>query len=115
MSLQQIMAELRKDYVASMPEKIRNIGNFWTAGKLEELRNEFHKLKGTGTTYGMPEVTSLGLTMEKICKGKPDSLKEAMPIANKALQRIYELRSQNQEIPAEGLSELAQLQKLETP
>lgn len=115
MSLEQMMAELRKDYVDSLPKKLVSITDHWTSGQIDELKNDFHKLKGTGKTYGLPEITDVGLIMEHLCKVRPDQLKVAMPLAQSALKSIYALRSQNKDVTLDTVTELRELKKFETP
>jgi len=66
-SLQDVLAELQRNYIASMPGKITVLDGLWRAGELDKLRTEYHKLKGTGKTYGLPEVTQVGEALERLC------------------------------------------------
>lgn len=92
MTFDDMMDELRQEYVASLPSKILTIEEHFAAQDIPELQNDFHKLKGTGKTYGLPEVSELGMAMENICKTKPDQLAESFPLAIKLLKRIYDER-----------------------
>lgn len=73
MSFEQMMAELRAEYLASMPEKIKQIENHWTEKDLNLLQDDFHKLKGSGKTYGIPEISELGEAFEKLCKNSANT------------------------------------------
>lgn len=102
-SLQALLAELQRDYLASFAEKTVNLEKLWKSERLEELTTEYHKLKGTGRTYGLPEVTNLGEVLESICEynvelNDPPKLAEALatavPLSLKLLERIRFSRTQ---------------------
>lgn len=71
-SLQSALAALRKDYLSRWPEKITRFENLITqltgtqgpGDALRDLRMEFHKLAGSGGSYGMPEITTAGREAE---------------------------------------------------
>lgn len=88
MSLQALLAELQKNYLASMPDKIAALQNLWSAKQLDLLETEYHKLKGTGRTYGLPEITQLGAALERLCEAAPQTLPEAVPISIRLLEKI---------------------------
>jgi chemotaxis protein histidine kinase CheA len=101
-SLTALLAELQKNYLASFNEKAVNLEHLWKTGKLEELTTEYHKLKGTGRTYGLPEVTQLGEVLESICEyhvGLHDemaltaALANAVPVSLRLLDRIQTSRT----------------------
>ena len=95
-SLKDVLAGLQKSYLASMPEKIRNLETLWADRKIELLKTDYHKLKGTGRTYGFPEITALGAAMERLCEIDQSSLERAVPISVKLMKRIGELRANGQ-------------------
>jgi HPt (histidine-containing phosphotransfer) domain-containing protein len=106
MSLKDLLAELQKEYLATFPEKTAAIERYWRESKFEDLESEFHKIKGTGRTYGLPEVSLLGELMEKLCQVRTgetsansqavarDQLKTAIPLATAILERIRQGRTQ---------------------
>ena len=54
----------------------------------EQLQDEFHRLKGTGKTYGIPEVTELATIMENFYKSDPNLAMEHTPKAVEILEDI---------------------------
>ena len=44
MSLEDMLADLRKDYLASFPEKIKNIENHLQEKAYDLVQDDFHKL-----------------------------------------------------------------------
>jgi chemotaxis protein histidine kinase CheA len=82
MSLNDLMIKLQKDYLDSLPTKMKTIEAHWKNDLIEELEGEFHKMKGTGLTYGMPELSLLAREMENLCAARQtDHIARAMPIA----------------------------------
>jgi HPt (histidine-containing phosphotransfer) domain-containing protein len=92
MSLQDVLAGLQKNYLASMPEKIARIESLFSAKSFDELESEYHKLKGTGRTYGIPEITDLGAAMEQMCGSHLKSLSEMVPVSVQLIKNITEAR-----------------------
>jgi HPt (histidine-containing phosphotransfer) domain-containing protein len=66
MSLEDVLAQLQKTYIKNMPIKLQAMKSLIDAKDFKSLREEFHKIKGTGRTYGLPEVTELGAIFEEI-------------------------------------------------
>ena len=93
MTFDQMMAELREEYLASMPGKITDIESHIIARDCEKLRDDFHKLKGTGKTYGIPEISELGECMEKLCLKDFDKALECARQAIRILSQIKDCRS----------------------
>ena len=65
--MDDLMADLKVDYSADLPRKIEQIQADLESNNNEEVRNGFHKLKGTGKTYGLPEVSELCAVVEELC------------------------------------------------
>ncbi len=66
MSFDEMMKELKQEYLEALPQRILNLRQWIQTGEVSLLINEFHKFKGTGTTYGLPEISELGSTMERL-------------------------------------------------
>lgn len=74
MSLDDLLAQLQQTYIKNMPDKLQVMKKLIDSKDFKSLREEFHKIKGTGRTYGIPEVTDLGALVEEIlilCDFKP--------------------------------------------
>jgi HPt (histidine-containing phosphotransfer) domain-containing protein len=97
MSLQNLLAELQKEYLDSLPEKINSITELIKAKQLELVETEFHKLKGTGRTYGVPEISRVGELGERACwipDGKRD---DAITQALGLLGKVHQCRAQGKD------------------
>lgn len=57
--LEQILNELKAEYLATLPSKIALLEDLIHQSKWNLVTEELHKLKGTGKTYGLPEVSTL--------------------------------------------------------
>lgn len=101
-SFDEMMREMRQLYLQALPERIAHLQRLSQNLKWDDLGNEFHKIKGTGTTYGCPEITEICETMETICRSshrRPEHLTAAVELLNYVLQayisdKPVELRNQ---------------------
>lgn len=73
MSFSELLSTLRAEYLQSLPTKIADIRMQISTDDRVALRTSFHKLKGTGRTYGIPEVSELAEVIEKVVLHQPDS------------------------------------------
>lgn len=89
MNFKDMLDNLHREYVASLPDKISNIRRLVAAADNSGLREAFHKLKGTGRTYGLPEVTELAEVVENICKLRPERAVTAAEHASALLSEIH--------------------------
>jgi len=93
MSFESMMEQLRIEYVDDLPNKIKDIESNFAKDQLQVVREDFHKLKGTGRTYGVPEITDLAEVMEKICIQFPKEAAQTVPEALDLLREIHTLRA----------------------
>ncbi len=91
-SFEQMMAELQLEYVNSIPQKIDDINSHIQAKDSASLREDFHKLKGTGKTYGIAEISEFAEVVEKICMNKPGTATQAATLGVNLLRHIHESR-----------------------
>ncbi len=70
------MKQLQEDYLKSLPEKIVQLQHAKMNKDWEVLQNDFHKLKGSGKTYGFPQITDIAQIVEQILEleKNPDKL-----------------------------------------
>jgi len=64
MSYEDLMKELQSSYLLQLPDRIEEIKIFIKNENKQALLEEFHKLKGTGATYGFPEITQVAKEAE---------------------------------------------------
>lgn len=70
MDISDILAQLKKEFIESFPEKIILIENLIKQKDYKSLELEFHKFKGIGSTYAFPEITEMGKHVEQLIKNK---------------------------------------------
>ena len=98
MSFDKLMEELKAEYIESLPTKISELKKNSECEDISALKENFHKLKGTGKTYGLPEVSLLSAAMERLFEEKVDQAKLVLPEALRILKEIQETRSQQGEL-----------------
>lgn len=111
MSLEKIMKELKQEYLQDLPQRILSLQQSFSTQDYIFIREEFHKLKGTGKTYGIPEISILAEAIEHICVNAPKNIPAAFPPALKLLQNIHQSRSQNLALNLELTQEFQDIQK----
>lgn len=112
MSMDDLLKELQFEYIQSMPEKINEITVFLEKKDLKNLINAHHKLKGSGKTYGLEEVSTLGQFFENWLR---DEKEKALPFVSKSLEileRIYTSRKEGTPYLLESDSEYLKLTAL---
>lgn len=110
--LQSLLEDLKKDYLAALPIKIQRINDLLHIEEWDLIQEEFHKLKGTGKTYGFPEVSTLGEYMETLFKrGTPDHQLAAKTAVN-VLSRILTARENNRAFDIAVDEDYLKLQKM---
>ena len=86
--LNDLFIELKQEYLESFDEKIESIMTFWFRRDLKNLKNEFHKIRGTGTTYGVHEATKIAEILEDLCDNNSPKLGLSIMIFVEMLKHI---------------------------
>lgn len=102
MSFTDLLSQLKAEYVFGLPNKISSIESYLKSQDLIALRTEFHKLKGNGKTYGLPEISELATIVEAHCLEKPESAFDSVDTALSILQKIYTDRTSEKEFPLQS-------------
>ncbi len=92
MSFEELLIKLNREYLNSLPNKIKNIERLVNEADFSGLREAFHKLKGTGRTYGLPEVSDLAAAAEAICQSDAQKTISMALVAADLLKEIYDHR-----------------------
>lgn len=93
MSFSALLDELRQEYITELPEKITHIAEHFDTQAFQTVCEDFHKLKGTGKTYGIPEISELAEVVERICLDRPEAIASAVPEALTLLTEIHRVRT----------------------
>jgi HPt (histidine-containing phosphotransfer) domain-containing protein len=81
---------LRKKYLNSLPDKIANIRTIIAANDANQIQQEFHKIKGSGKTYGYDDVSTIAFFIDKHGKAKNPNLSILADKASQLLQKVYD-------------------------
>lgn len=95
-SINDVLAELRKTYLAAIPDRTKLIESLWKEKRYSDVETEFHKLKGTGKTYGLPEISQIGEVAERLVENSTSLADQSVPPALLILQKIHAARCQEQ-------------------
>ena len=110
--MDDLLKELQLEYIQGIPEKIQELRIFCQTNDFDNLLNSFHKLKGSGKTYGLEEVSELGQFFELWLREKKE---KAVPFSKKAieiLERIHSSRVQSKPYSLETDSDFQSLKNL---
>lgn len=88
--LSQLLSELKQEYIAAFPVKIERLKTFTVARDWANLSEEYHKLKGNGKTYGLPEVSILCEQLELIALKKDTQKMMLFEHAITLLERMHQ-------------------------
>lgn len=112
MSFEELMQELQKEYLADLPGRVQAIQSAFDRASINEIREDFHKLKGTGRTYGIPEISDLAGAMEQICIRCPDQVGQVIPSALAILHEIHLYRTAAQAFDILSDKRFSQIKRL---
>jgi len=111
MSFEDMMKELQKEYIENLPSKITAIEGHFAQMDVTALEGAFHKIKGTGKTYGIPELSVLAKTLEKACKDN-HNIKEIIPPSIAILKKIESARKEGDQFNIEADSLYGEVLKI---
>lgn len=110
--IHELLKQLHQDYLNALPDKLKTIRSQAEASDVDSLRDSFHKLKGTGRTYGMPEVSELAEVVEQLCKTKPTHASQAAATALMLLSEIHAHRVKGEALSLSGDNRYLSLRQL---
>lgn len=109
MSLDELMKGLQKDYLAGLPEKIINLETLTEQGNWRALQGEYHKMKGTGKTYGIPELSIIAELTE--AKLNEENVSQVGSLALALIEKTKKMRSGGKALDLESSPEYQALTK----
>ena len=98
----EVMKKLQEEYIATFPTKLQILRDGSAKNDLAILKQQFHKLAGSGSTYSMPEITQLGRASEEYIgrNAKPD--KQILDQAIDLMASIFESQKKGVAHPIDG-------------
>jgi len=72
MSFNDMLEKLKMNYLKDLNVKVNELTDFVGSieSKSDEIQTFYHQLKGSGATYGVPEISEIGKTFEDKAKDK---------------------------------------------
>ena len=96
MSMSQLLKNLRAQYISELHMKIREIEELLAQKSSPVVFYDiFHKLKGSGLTYGCAEVSDISVVAEYCCQNTHPRWPEAVEMSVELLKRVYIARLQH--------------------
>lgn len=100
--LNEVLSELKKDYLEKFPTKLSVLRELTEKQNWLQLEEEYHKLKGTGKTYGFPEVSTVCEQMEALAKFEQNQIPDLFEKAVTLLETIYQHYLENKPLNLES-------------
>lgn len=95
MSMDQLLKNLKAQYISELHMKIREMEELLAKKTSSVVFYEiFHKLKGSGLTYGCAEVSDISSLAESYCQSAHPHWPEAVEMSIELLKRVYIARLQ---------------------
>lgn len=61
-----LLQELKQQYLEELPDILKKAKTYNSQQDWESLKEELHKLKGSGETYGWPDISELARSLEQL-------------------------------------------------
>jgi HPt (histidine-containing phosphotransfer) domain-containing protein len=119
--LSELLSELKTDYLVKLPEKISVLKAHFHSHKWPELEEEFHKLKGTGKTYGFPDISVVCEKLELLIQRENQSQSNCshlVPVVNDSislLEKMYQAYCRQEVLDLQNQPLLKTLDNLKAP
>lgn len=94
-ALTDLLAELKAEYLIALPGKIAKLKLLTEKAEWGELSEEYHKMKGTGKTYGYPEVSLICEKMEFLAQHHHGQQQALFKQALEVLERVRQSYEDN--------------------
>lgn len=111
-NLNPMLAELKEEYISELSHKMDLLKQLKANNSFSELRDNYHKLKGSGKLYGLPEVSELAEIMEYLYSKERPGLTELQILALEVLEKIQIAHQNHEDYPLEQDSAFLKLKSL---
>ncbi|MEZ0391094.1 MAG: Hpt domain-containing protein [Pseudobdellovibrionaceae bacterium] len=96
--LSEVLQELRREYLLKFPQKIEKLRKLTEAQDWKALEEEYHKLKGTGKTYGFPGVSQICERLEVMAQKPQTQIADVFEKSLELLERMHQKHIENQSL-----------------
>jgi HPt (histidine-containing phosphotransfer) domain-containing protein len=87
--LSTVLNELKEEYLQKLPQKIQRLKDLTARQDWRALEEEYHKLKGTGKTYGFPEISIICEKMEFLAQQKQHHTSQLFESSVELLEKMH--------------------------
>ena len=94
MDIPQGLEKLARRYISTRLQELPVFENLLGRSEFDEIRRLSHNLKGTGTSYGFPDITRLAAAMERASKEQ-----DATSIAEQLLSLSIYVQAADKQLP----------------
>ncbi|MGE3760105.1 MAG: Hpt domain-containing protein [Pseudobdellovibrionaceae bacterium] len=115
MSLDDLLQKMKEEYLEVLPIRIELLKKLTKEKNWEQLEVEFHKLKGTGKTYGFPSVSILCAVFEIVASKQNPANEGDITQAILGLEKILASELAGKTFEIESDLELQKLMKAHHP
>ena len=90
--VQSVITELRGAYLRSLAQRLQALHNAAAARDFKVILAHAHQLKGSGRSYGFPEISDIAARIEEAGQAHQGSVLESLLVE---LERVAQHLSQN--------------------
>jgi HPt (histidine-containing phosphotransfer) domain-containing protein len=112
-SWDEVLKGLQSDYLIQVADRLPKISLLVAAKDWKTSESEFHKLKGTGKTYGFEEVSTICRLLEAQCQ-KSEPVEHFLELGLKLLRFCLENYKTKTKFKLEDQIDFKTLEKMET-
>jgi HPt (histidine-containing phosphotransfer) domain-containing protein len=94
--LSDVLSQLKAEYLQKLPQKIERLRKLTDEKNWQSLEEEYHNLKGSGKTYGFPEISAVCEKLEFLAHRQETQVFEIFSDAVDLMGRLE--RSYSQEL-----------------
>jgi HPt (histidine-containing phosphotransfer) domain-containing protein len=95
--LSEVLSQLKAEYLQKLPQKVERLRLLTEAKNWLVLEEEYHNLKGSGKTYGFPEISAVCEKLEFLAHHKETQI---LVIFNEAVELLDRIEKSYTQGPA---------------
>lgn len=103
------LQKLQERYLASLPSKINALEKLLLLKDRQKLAESFHKLKGSGKTYGFSDVTEIAKLVDQHYKMNSKDYFQWAEVAIRLLQTLHKMMEGGVPVSLKALPDYQQL------
>ena len=109
MNLDQVLKELKEKYLQELPTALERMYQALEVFNENAFKEECHKLKGTGKTYGIEEISTVSAELEKVSFSEENT--EVLLLGVQLLEKIHNSQCQGEKFDLKNSAEFVRIQR----